>query len=137
MRWSTRSVSAFGAAGRTRQTDTMSYADLSFLPDEYRRQVIRTKGSGEVMWPRHIAAEVVQALAANGRVVLGLDLRSDGTGTRPSGLATEIPWSTVGGKPGDRIAPETATDAALTALERPALAEMVGYDWIVITWADA
>jgi hypothetical protein len=114
----------------------VSEADLSFLSDEHRREAIRTE-SGEVMWPRRTAADVLQDLAANGRVVLGLDLRSDGTGTTPPGLAIEVPWSDVGGNPGDRIAPETARDAALTALERPELAEMVGYDWVLITWADA
>jgi len=125
------------AAGKNGQTDAMPDADLSFLPEEYQRQAIRTKGSGEVMWPRQVAADVIQALAASGRVVLGLDLRSDGPGETASGLATEIPWSSVGVTSGDRITPEMARDAALAALERPALAEMAGYDWVLITWTDA
>lgn len=114
----------------------MPDADLSCLPVEYRRQAIRT-GTGEVMWPRQIALEVVTALAANGKVVLGLDLRSDGTGTTPMGLSTEIPWSAVRYQQEGGITAEVARDEALAALERQDMADVIDYDWVLITWADA
>ena len=66
--------------------------DLSSLPVELQLQAIRTQ-SGEVMWPRTAAARAVEALAASGNLVLGLDLRSDGECRTPLGLATEVPWS--------------------------------------------
>lgn len=83
---------AFRAVGKTRQTDSVPDADLSFLPEDFQRRAIRTP-NGEVMWPREMASEVVAALAAGGKVVVGLDLRSDGRGTTPSGLSTEIEHS--------------------------------------------
>jgi hypothetical protein len=110
-------------------------ADVSFLPEEYQLPAIHTS-SGEVMWPRRMAPDVVQALAAKGRVVLGLDLRSDGTGTTPTGFSTEVPWSDTSRDLRNRISPEAARDHALAALQRPDLAEMEGYDWVLITWAD-
>lgn len=128
---------AFHAAAWTRQTNDVPDADLSFLPDRLRDDAIRTP-NGEVMWHRQIAAEVIQVLAANDRVILGLDLRSDGAGTTPAGLATEISWSSFSAErySGPERA-EAARDAALAALKRPELAEMAGYDWVLITWSDA
>ena len=120
--------------GKARQTGVVTEVDLSFLPEDHQLQAIRTS-SGEVMWPRRMASDVVQVLAANGRVVLGLDLRSDGTGTIPTGFATEVPWSNASRVHGDRLSPEVARDEALSALQRPDLAEMDGYDWVLISWA--
>lgn len=106
--------------------------DVSFLPEGLRSEAIHTNRDREVMWPQAIASEVVEALAANGRLVLGLDLRSDGSGSTPPGLATEIPWSS------SRAASvDVARDEALMSLRRTDIAEMPGYDWVLITWADA
>ena len=105
---------------------------MSFLPEALRSEAIHTNSGREVMWPLAVASEVVEAFAANGRLVLGLDLRSDGSGSTPQGLATEIPWSS------SRAASvDVAREEALTALRRPGIAEMPGYDWVLITWADA
>jgi hypothetical protein len=60
-------------------------ADLSFLPAEFRSSAIRTE-TGEVMWPLAVAAAVVNAIADAGRLILGLDLRSDGWGEYPDRL---------------------------------------------------
>ena len=109
---------------------------MSFLPEEYQRHAIPT-GTCEVMWPRRMAPDVVRLLAATGRVVLGLDLRSDRAGATPSGFSTEVPWSSLRAAPGERVAPDVARDEALAALQRPELASMAGYDWVLITWADA
>lgn len=108
--------------------------DLTLLPSTVQSSAIRTE-SGEVMWPRNVAAQAVEALAASGHLVLGLDLRSDGIGPTPPGLATEIPLSSF--RPDDD-APETqigvARDHALSALRHPDLADFAGYDWVLITW---
>jgi len=112
-------------------------ADLSFLSDELRASAIPT-ATGEVMWPRSLASDAVIAIAASGRIVLGLDLRSDGEGTTPPGLATEVPWTAF--HPGRHYREgvlEAAREDALVALKKPELNEMSGYEWVLITWADA
>ncbi len=113
--------------------------DLSFLPTEFRSSAIRT-ASREVMWPLAVAAPVVNAIADAGRLILGLDLRSDGGGITPSGLATEVPWSAF--RPevvGWDARVEAAREDALKALKRRRTdgGEMSGYDWVLITWASA
>jgi hypothetical protein len=92
------------------------------------------------MWPLAVAAPVVNAIADAGRLILGLDLRSDGGGITPSGLATEVPWSAF--RPevvGWDARVEAAREDALKALKRRRTdsGEMSGYDWVVITWASA
>jgi hypothetical protein len=114
----------------------MGAVDVSFLPEELRLHAIHTT-SGEVMWPRQMASDVVQALAAEGRVVLGLDLRSDGSGTTPTGFDTEVPWSDASSVHRGGLSVETGRDDALAALQRPELAEMEGYDWVLVSWADS
>ena len=128
--------SAFRATAGARQTGGVAGVDLSFLPEELRSRAINTNSGREVMWPLAVAAEVVETLAANGRLVLGLDLRSDGTGTTPTGYSTEVPWSDASRDLRNRITTEAARDHALAALQRPDLAEMEGYDWVLISWAD-
>jgi hypothetical protein len=108
--------------------------DLSSLPVALQSEAIQI-ASGEVMWPRTVAARAVEALAAGGNVVLGLNLRSDGGGHTPPGLATEVPWSDFRPQ-GDALGAqvEPAKDYALSALRRPDLAEFEGYHWVLITW---
>lgn len=108
--------------------------DLSPLPVELQSQAIQT-ASGEVMWPRTSAAHAVEALANSGHLVLGLDLRSDGGGSTPPGLSTEVPWSDF--RPDSNTLEaqiEPAKEYALEALRRPDLAELAGYGWVLITW---
>jgi hypothetical protein len=110
---------------------------LFFLAPSLRAAARYTNGGREVMWPRGCAKDVVNAMADHGRVVLGLDLRSDGDGVTPPGLATEIPWSAYQGDASAATDPvETARTQALTALDRSKLREFETYPWILITWAD-
>jgi hypothetical protein len=89
------------------------------------------------MWPRASVAEVVNAMADHGLVVLGLDLRSDGDGVTPAGLATEIPWSAYQHDRSAHTDPvEGGRADALLALARPNLHEFAEYPWILITWLD-
>jgi hypothetical protein len=90
------------------------------------------------MWPLSCADDVIGAIGEAGLVVLGLDLRSDGSGATPPGFASEILWSLLhlGGSDSTAVA-AVARDAALEALRRPQMREMSGYDWVLITWEDA
>lgn len=45
------------------------------------------------MWPLAVAAPVVNVIADAGRLILGLDLGSDGGGSIPTSLAKELPWN--------------------------------------------
>jgi len=105
-------------------------ADLSFLPAELLSSAIRTE-TGEVMWPLAVAPAVVNAIADAGRLILGLDLRSDGGGDTATGLATEVPWSVFRPEAVGRDARvEAAREDALKALKRRRtdMGEMSGYD---------
>ncbi len=114
--------------------------DLIFLPERVQSSAIRVSAGQEVMWPFDRAEAAVDALAAANRVILGLDLRSDGPEVqieRSTQLATEVPWSSF-----EPIDPATAAEdgrrAAIEALRRPLVAELVadGYSWVLITWDD-
>ncbi|MBT8192419.1 MAG: hypothetical protein HKO63_04660 [Acidimicrobiia bacterium] len=87
----------------------------------------------EVMWRVDAAGAAINAIAAAGNVILGLDLRGDDT------PATEVPWSSYEPVPPIVDNVEEGRLAALSALERPALRELVneGYDWVLITWQTA
>jgi hypothetical protein len=89
------------------------------------------------MWPKLCVKDVVNAMADNHLVVLGLDLRSDGDGVTPAGLATEVPWSAYPHQgPADADPVEGARTAALSALGRSNLGEFDGYAWTLVTWTD-
>lgn len=108
----------------------MAQPDLSFLPEELTSSAVVLE-NGEVMWPRHQAGAVVDAISHSGRTVLGLDLRSDGSGQPPSGLAIEIPWFDNHGANA-----EQSQVAAQDALARPMAADFVRYSWVLVTWQD-
>jgi hypothetical protein len=109
--------------------------DLSFLSDYLRDAARLTDAGKEVMWPRQCAEDVINALADNGIVVLGLALRSDGHSFAPAGLATEVPWSAYrADRPGGINHVEEARADALEALRRPVLAEFDDYAWMLVTW---
>lgn len=113
----------------------MPARDLSALPDDLRAAAVITNGGQEVMWPRVFARAAVNALADDGVVVLGLDLRSDGEGFTPSGLSTEIPWSTFRAVDGEHDHVEAARSDALAALDRlRAEADLDAYRWVLVTW---
>jgi len=128
------------AASATReQMGDVPDADLSLLPSELLSSAIRTE-TGEVMWPLAVAPAVVNTIADAGRLILGLDLRSDGGGGTATGLATRLPWSSFRPEAVGRDARiEAAREDALKALKRRRtdMGEMSGYDWILITWANA
>jgi hypothetical protein len=109
--------------------------DLSVFGPELRSTARFTNGGKEVMWPREEIENVVNTLADQGMVVLGLDLRSDGAGATPSGLSTEVPWSAYRPDPASRAGEvEDARQQALEALHRPGLVEMDEYRWVLVTW---
>lgn len=92
------------------------------------------------MWPLAVAPAAVNALADAGRLILDIDLRSDGGERTATGLATEVPWSAFRREAVGRDARvEAARQDALKALKRRRtnMAELSGYDWILITWAGA
>ena len=115
-------------------------SELTFLPDSLQNSAIWVASGHEVMWPFDDAEAAIEALAAARRVILGLDLRSDGRDVpheRLTGLATEVPWSSF--DPSASITPvEDGRRAAIEAVQRPAIAELVadGYSWVLITWDD-
>lgn len=81
----------------------------------------RVDANGEVSWPVNHAPEVIETLAENGRLVLGLDLRR----YNDDGSFYEYAWS-----PFDGQNVMAARDAALLALRRD---DLPG-DWVLITW---
>jgi hypothetical protein len=89
------------------------------------------------MWPRSCVEDVINAIADHGLVVTGLDLRSDGDGFTPAGLATEVPWSAYRHDRSPASDPvEGGRADALVALARPNLQEFDDYPWVLIGWAD-
>jgi hypothetical protein len=109
--------------------------DLSGLSPELQATARFTNSGREVMWPRDDAELVINALADQGKKVLGLDLRSDGEGTTPPGLATEVPWSDFRPDPSSVDGEvEDARRQALEALHRPGLADFDEYPWVLVTW---
>lgn len=100
--------------------------EVHALPEEIAREA-RFDGS-EVMWPRPAAVDAIQALAEQGHVVLGLDLRR----YEADGRFYEVAWSAYEPS-GSEDAPAGGA-AALAALQRPNIVEMDGYDWVLITW---
>jgi len=104
--------------------------DLSFLPDDLKAVAVFTTNKEEVMWARHHVERVIAEVADSGHVVLGLDLRSDGLGFTPPGLATEVPWSIYDGE----ADPAAARDAALAALRRRDIESFDEYRWVLVTW---
>lgn len=108
--------------------------DLSFLPAELQRSAQRVGAElMEVMWPIDAAEAVINALASEQMVVLGLDLRSDGS----PGLATELPWGDFTLHTSDTAVEDGRRDA-IDALRRPDIGELAsaGYRWVLITWDD-
>jgi hypothetical protein len=115
--------------------DVPTNVDLSGLTEDLRVAARFTNSGKEVMWPRELVERVVNALADNEVVILGLDLRSDGDGYTPLSLATEVPWSAYRPDPSSRIGEiEEARRQALDALRNPRLAELDEYRWVLISW---
>ena len=76
------------------------------------------------MRPFDKAEAATEALAAARRVIVGLDLRSDGPraqGEAPTRLATELPFEPS--NPADAV--EDGRRTAIEALQRPTIAELV------------
>jgi hypothetical protein len=115
--------------------------DITFLPESVQRSAVRVNSGLEVMWPFDEAEAAINALASAGKVILGLDLRSDGPvlqSERRDGLATEVPWSSF--EPLDAAtAVADGRGAALDELRRPGCGDLAaeGYMWVLITWDGA
>jgi hypothetical protein len=109
----------------------MGSRDLSGLPAEVRESA-RVRGNGECEWRLSDAAAAINALAATGHVILGLDLRS-----YPDGQTFEAPWSSF--EPAVTVDldanVEKARQEALDALARANSPEWLSYaEWILISW---
>jgi hypothetical protein len=103
-------------------------ADLSPLPEELRRAA-RTFANGEVAWPLADAADVLDALAAAGHLILGVDIRD----FDDDGRFVEIAWTdthTTGRSPADI---EAARALAIAGVAR-ATAETWHDPWALVTW---
>lgn len=109
--------------------------DLSGLSPELRAAACFTNSGREVMWPRGEVERVVNELADDGKKVLGLDLRSDGEGSPPPGLSTEVPWSAYWPDRSSQIGEvEDARRQALEDLRRAGLADLDDYRWVLVNW---
>lgn len=101
---------------------------LQCLPNEVRADAI-VLSNGEVVWARGDAPAALQAIAATGGRILGLDLRSDGSGSTPRpGVATEIPWADC--RPAKS---EEALELALAALDSIG-DQHPEHQWVLVTW---
>jgi hypothetical protein len=101
--------------------------DLAALPDEVRAAA-HVFGNGEVAWPNDVAATAIDALAANGMLILGLDARTlypDG-GVRETAVSA---WEAEAGE-----SPEAAVERARReALDALAVAQAEGTH-VLVTW---
>ncbi|WFR84563.1 hypothetical protein [Arthrobacter sp. Y-9] len=97
----------------------MTAEDLSFLPAALQAGV--RPGTHGGVWHLSQAPDVVAALAAAGRLILGLDIRDYAA----DGTFVETSWSSYTGTDVGE-----ARDRALEALRQPALPG----EWVLITW---
>ena len=103
-------------------------ADLSPLPEELRCAA-GTFANGEVAWPLADAADILDALSAAGRIILGVDIRDfdvDGRFVEIARVDTQI----TGSSAADR---EAARACAVAGLGRAA-EESWHEPWALITW---
>ena len=99
---------------------------LEALPETLRETAVRF-GNDEWGWSRDQVGAALQALSAAGVRVVGLDLRSDGTGTAAA-PATELPvWAAA-----DGIVRVDANRLAVEAL--PSSDQFPAYQWVLVTW---
>jgi hypothetical protein len=87
--------------------------DLAVLPDDVRRHA-HVFANSEVAWPNDHAEAAVEAIAAAGRIVVGLDART----LHEDGTLMEVPISAWQERPGElrRAAVERARQEALESL---------------------
>lgn len=106
---------------------------LEGLPTDVRIAA-RIDANGEVAWPRAVAAQALDALAAQGAVVLGVDLRSYGS----SDGVFEVAWASFEPTENDPEASSASHRAALNAIRDadadPALDDL---GWVLVTWTPA
>jgi hypothetical protein len=109
----------------------MSAQDLSVLPADIRESA-HVLANGEIEWRLADVPQAINALAAAGCVILGLDLRS-----YPDGKTMEVPWSSfepVASMDIDANV-EAGRQAALDALARDNFAENAIYaECVRATW---
>ena len=112
-------------------TSSTPSPDLTFLPVDVQQAARRTTSGREVLWPRDSAASAIEALAAAGRIVLGLDLRRYDTDQS----FLEAPWSIFdpSSRPLEPLV-AAARQVALDALMRADDGEWNQYDWVLVTW---
>jgi hypothetical protein len=105
--------------------------DLAGMPGRVRRAA-RDCGNGEIESPLPLAGAAVGALAAAGRVILGLDIWDYDAG----GRFVEVAWSAF--EPGISAslahAVESSRAAAMAALNRAFEHHSWNDPWVVVTW---
>lgn len=102
-------------------------ADLAALPESVRATA-HVFGNGEVAWPNDDAEAAINALAANGHVILGLDART----LYPDGGVMEVPI-TAGSQGPTGAAGDHAERARRDALAALPLAKAEGTH-VLVTW---
>ncbi|HEV3230506.1 MAG TPA: hypothetical protein VGY97_13600 [Solirubrobacteraceae bacterium] len=100
--------------------------DLDALPPDVRAAA-HVFENGEVAWPNDYASAAIEALAARGKRVLGLDART----LYPDGRVMEIPISAWEEAPGSRG--EQVKQCRAEAIEALPLAVSEGTH-VLITW---
>jgi hypothetical protein len=101
--------------------------DLAVLPDEIRAAA-HVFHNGEVAWPNEVAEAAINALAATGKLILGLDART----LYPDGGVMEIPASAWEEQPGESAA-DAIERARVEALEGLPFAFSEGTH-VLVTW---
>jgi hypothetical protein len=124
-------MSAFVRLGVLVDHGGMNGDDLTRMPGQVRRAA-RDGGNGEIEWPLPLAGTAIGALAAAGRVILGLDMRD----YESEGRFVELAWSVF--EPGISVSPPEAVEssraAAMAALDRAFEHHPWNDPWIVVTW---
>jgi hypothetical protein len=108
---------------RTREPDS----DLAALPGAVRAAA-HIFANGEVAWPNEQAEAAINALAASGKLIVGLDART----LSSDGGVMEIPVSAWSQRPGE--GPDDAVERARTeALKALRLAQAEG-TLVLVSW---
>jgi hypothetical protein len=102
------------------------------LPQDLR-DVVRIDPNGEVAWPRADAPRAVEALAAAGCVVLGLDLRA----YDEDKAILELAWTSFDRSIDDANPAESSRAAAFAALRRADAEGFHDNEWVLVTWQPA